>query len=285
MSRVIDVLREQGLSPRLAREAMTSGKVRLRGVPVADGGRFCTAAELKYDPSAPRVQMGRDAIFLQVSPRWVVVWKPSGMLSVRAPGREGEPTVVGAVARQFGEAHAVHRLDEGTSGCMLVARDPEAQEALKALFEAHNVERRYLALAHGRVAREPRRIQSVLIRDRGDGRRGSAIGPSREGKPAETEITGLQPVQLSGGACTLVEARLFTGRTHQVRIHLSEAGTPVLGDSLYAPRAVSERFPRLALHAAVLGFADPFTGAAVRWDTGLPDDIDRAVRGATGSTS
>lgn len=283
MVRVIDILKERGLSAREAREAMASGKVRVGGVPVGDGGRFCDPRSLQFDPSAPRLQLGRDAVFLQVNPRWVVVWKPSGMLAVRAPGRDGEPTVVGAVARQFGQAHAVHRLDEGTSGCMLVARDLESQERLKVLFEHHEVERRYLALAHGRVPAEPKRIRSVLLRDRGDGKRGSAIGPvppGAEGKPAETEIRGVKGVKLPGGFCTLVEARLFTGRTHQVRIHLSEAGHPVLGEPLYAQRTIMDRFPRLALHAAVLGFVDPFDGTAIRWDTGLPDDIDRAVRGA-----
>lgn len=282
MVRVIDLLRALGLSSSGAREAMASGKVRVGGVPVGDGGRFCDPAALVYDPSAPRVHLGRDAVFLQVNPRWVVVWKPSGMLSVRAPGREGEVTVVGAVARQFGGGFAVHRLDEGTSGCMLVARDEDSQERLKALFEDHTIERRYLALADGRVAPEPRRIASVLIRDRGDGRRGSAVGPvgNGEGRPAETEITGLRRVKFPGGACTLVEARLFTGRTHQVRIHLAESGHAVLGDVLYGSKPVAARFPRLALHAAVLGFTDPFSGALVRWDTGLPDDMDRAVRGA-----
>ncbi len=283
MVRVIDVLKERGLSAREAREAMTSGKVRVRGVPVGDGGRFCEPDDLLFDSTAPRLQLGRDAVFLQVHPRWVVVWKPSGMLAVRAPGRDGEPTVVGAVARQFKQAYAVHRLDEGTSGCMLVARDLESQERLKALFEKHEVERRYFALAQGRVPQEPRRIRSVLLRDRGDGKRGSAIGPvppGAEGKPAESEIRGVKGVKLPGGFCTLVEAQLFTGRTHQVRIHLAEAGHPVLGEPLYATRAVTERFPRLALHAAVLGFVDPFDGSLVRWDIGLPDDIDRAVRGA-----
>lgn len=283
MVRVIDILKERGLSAREAREAMASGKVRENGVPVGDGGRFCEPASLQYTPSAPRVQLGRDAVFLEVNARWVVVWKPSGMLSVRAPGRDGEPTVVGAVARQFGQGHAVHRLDEGTSGCMLVARDEAAQLELKALFEVHEVERVYLALVHGRVPAEVRRIQTVLLRDRGDGKRGSAIGPvppGAEGKPAETEVRGLRPVRLSGGPCTLIEARLHTGRTHQVRIHLSEAGHPVLGEPLYAVRAMADRFPRLALHAAVLGFVDPFDGRKVRWDTGLPDDMDRAVRGA-----
>ncbi len=282
MPRVIDLLRQKGLSSAGARDAMATGKVRVCGVPVGDGGRECGAADLVYDPAAPRVVLGRDVAFLQVHPRWVIVWKPSGMLAVRAPGRDGEPTVVGAVARQLGKALAVHRLDEGTSGCMLVARDEEAQDRLKAIFERHEVERRYLAIASGRVPEEPRRVESVLIRDRGDGRRGSAIGHvgNGEGKPAVTVVRGLRPVRVGSMTATLVEATLETGRTHQVRIHLAEGGHPVLGDSLYGPRTVAEAFPRLALHAAVLGFTDPFDGVQVRWDTGLPDDIDRAVRGA-----
>ncbi len=281
MRRVIDVLRERGLSGRAARDAMASGKVRLRGVPIGDGGRMCEPDAVRFDVGWPRLRLGLDPVFLEVRARWVVVWKPSGMLSVRAPGREAEPDVVSVVARQLGQAFAVHRLDEGTSGCLLVARDEPAQQALKAMFETHDVERRYLALVHGQVGPEPRRVRSILLRDRGDGLRGSAVGPvaSTAGKPAETELRGVQSVRLRGGPCTLVEALLFTGRTHQVRIHLAEVGAPVLGENLYTRGPATERFPRLALHAVTLGFKDPFDGTAVRWDTCLPDDMDRAVRG------
>jgi 23S rRNA pseudouridine1911/1915/1917 synthase len=235
--------------------------VLLDGVPTADGGREIDPGRVRWVPDARRIQVGRDPVLLRHDRHLAWVWKPSGWLAVPAPGRH-DPSVVRWVAKILGAGLPVHRLDEGTSGVMIVARDETSQAKMKDLFEVHAVERRYLALVRGRVGAAFTR-SSTLVRDRGDGLRGSGPG----GKPATTHVTPLQVLRQA----TLIEARLETGRTHQVRIHLAEAGHPLLGDPLYGD---GRGAPRLALHAAVIGFVHPRTGERVRVETPLADDLE-----------
>ena len=228
--------------------------------------------QITVDPSAPRLQPGRDPAILWRDPHFAVVWKPPGFLAVPAPRAGGHKSVLGAVKRALGEALPVHRLDEGTSGLMMVARTPAAQEALKDLLERHEIERRYLAIVQGHPPDRPTTRHSWLLRDRGDGLRGSTpAGTQPEG--SKEAITHLRLVEALGPKAALVEARLETGRTHQVRIHLAELGHPLLGDPLYAPRPVAARAPRLALHAAVLGLQHPMTREALRFEIPLADDL------------
>ena len=128
--RLIDHLKSLGLGNHAAREALSSGKVLLRGCPVADPGREIDPAEIRVDPNAPRVTMGRDPVVLHRDAHLLVVLKPSGMLSVPAPGREREPNLLSVLGRRFGSLWPVHRLDVETSGLMLVAARPDAQTAL-----------------------------------------------------------------------------------------------------------------------------------------------------------
>jgi 23S rRNA pseudouridine1911/1915/1917 synthase len=177
----------------------------------------------------------------------------------------------------------VQRLDKETSGLVVFARTVEAERGLGAQFKAHTVTRRYLAVVPGRV--QPQTVRSFLVRDRGDGRRGS--GPSSEsGKEAITHIA----VQEKLPAYTLLSCKLQTGRTHQIRIHLAELGHPVCGDAVYRgkvglpPIADTSGAPRLALHATELGFTHPVRGEALHWEMPLPDDlgafIDRLRQGS-----
>ena len=264
-----DVLRDRGLSGRSAREAAQTGKVRLGGVPSSDLGRAVDPAEVTVNLSAPRMVVGRDPFVLHRDPDLVVVVKPAGMLSVPAPGRR-DIDVVGFVGRLFGAALAVHRLDEETSGLMMVALTARAQQALKRLLEVHEVERRYQALVDGAFL-NPRTVDSVLFRNRGDGLRGSGEGrlDADDGKRAVTHFRRLEGLR----AATRIEARLETGRTHQVRIHAAESGHPILGDPLYASASIQRRSRRLALHAYRLEFRHPF-GGPLRWEIPLPDDLE-----------
>ena len=158
----------------------------------------------------------------------------------------------------------------------MLARTPEAERRLGDQFRAHSVERRYLAIDRGHPRED--RIESWLVRDRGDGRRGS--GPSGEGQHAVTHVRVVEEL----GPCALVECRLETGRTHQVRIHLGEAGAPLAGESVYdrpphgAPAPDPSGAPRVALHAASLGFAHPTSGAWMEFESPLPDDLLAVVR-------
>jgi 23S rRNA pseudouridine1911/1915/1917 synthase len=265
--RVIDHLKSLGLGNKEAREALATGKVRLRGCPIADPGREVDdVADLKLDVNAPRVVMGRDPFVLWRDRDLAIFWKPSGMLSVPAPGREDELNALAWAGRLFGSAFPVHRLDEGTSGIMMVALRPDAQEAMKNLFERHEVDRRYLALVRGEFPAEVT-VDDTLVRDRGDGRRGPGFGGRRA-------ITHFRLVEALRGA-SLVEAKLETGRTHQVRIHAAKLGHPVLGDTLYG----KERGGRLALHAYKLAFAHPFaTGRDIAVEVPLADDLEAERR-------
>ena len=169
----------------------------------------------------------------------------------------------------------VHRIDKETSGLVVFARSPEAEKHLSDQFRGHTVERRYLALVRGVPQQE--RIESWLIPDRGDGRRGS--GPAGQGQLAVTHMRIAERL----GQFTLVECRLETGRTHQVRIHLGEIGCPLAGERIYdrpvngAPLPDTSGAKRFVLHAAMIGIKHPGTGRSMKWESPLPDDMQQLI--------
>jgi 23S rRNA pseudouridine1911/1915/1917 synthase len=185
---------------------------------------------------------------------------------------------------------AVHRLDKETSGLVVFARTRPAERHLGLQFRAHSIERRYLAVVRGHA--RPGKIESWLVRDRGDGRRGSTPGgrqsrnqeqdkPGRgiqQNKTAQRAVTHVRVLE-NLGDFTLVECRLETGRTHQVRIHLGEAGTPICGERIYdrplhgKPVPDSSRAPRLVLHATRLDFDHPATGRRMTFSSAFPADL------------
>jgi 23S rRNA pseudouridine1911/1915/1917 synthase len=171
---------------------------------------------------------------------------------------------------------AVHRLDRQTSGLMVFALSAEAQRRLVQMFRRHTIERVYQAIVPGRV--EAQTFSSSLVLDRGDGRRGSTPLPN-VGKQA---VTHVRPIEYLEGY-TLLECRLETGRTHQIRIHLAEAGHPVCGEKVYHQPLFrkaakdSSGAPRQALHAAELGFEHPITGAPLKFVMRLPPDLARLL--------
>jgi 23S rRNA pseudouridine1911/1915/1917 synthase len=230
-----------------------------------------------------------DLVLRHVDDAVVVVDKPPGVTTHRSTteaaefGARGKRYLPSTLADRLpallpgGEpCLAVHRIDRDTSGLVVFARTPEAEVDLGRQFRAHTVGRRYLAITRGRPAEG--RIESWLVGDRGDGRRGS--GPPGEGQRAVTHVRVLEVL----GACCLVECRLETGRTHQVRIHLGEAGAPLAGERVYdrpvygPPAPDSSGSPRVALHAACLGFKHPTSGVWVEWESPLPKDLQAVVR-------
>jgi 23S rRNA pseudouridine1911/1915/1917 synthase len=168
-------------------------------------------------------------------------------------------------------------LDKETSGLVVFARTVTAERGLGKQFHRHTVVRRYLAIIPGKMAAQT--ITTWLVRDRGDGRRGSTA-VSGTGKQAVTHVEEVE--QLPG--YTLLCCRLETGRTHQIRIHLAELGHPVCGEEVYNRQAGAPPWPdesaapRLALHAAELGFTHPVTGAALHWTMPLPADLDAFLK-------
>jgi 23S rRNA pseudouridine1911/1915/1917 synthase len=236
-----------------------------------------------------------DVRIVYLDPHVVVVEKPAGITSLRHseelhwPARRKQiqptldellPRILAKKERSKGQrrgtvarVRAVHRLDRETSGVMVFARTVEAERHLVQQFRRHTAKRRYVAVVHGTV--EAQTIESHLVRDRGDGRRGSTTLPDA-GKRAVTHVRPLEKL----GRYTLVECRLETGRTHQIRIHLAERGHPLCGEKVYgkplrgkAPEDQSGA-PRLALHAAELGFQHPVTGEPMRFEMPLPPDLE-----------
>jgi len=172
----------------------------------------------------------------------------------------------------------VHRIDKGTSGVLVVARTSAARERLKAAFAAHDIERVYDAIAVGTL---PDRATFDTAYGRHPTNRKAFTGKPRTG--GKRAVTHVRVVERFEGACR-VECRLETGRTHQIRVHLSEGGAPLLGDALYGRpaksldvRRIGDALGRQALHARVLGFAHPITGEPMRFESPWPDDFRRAV--------
>jgi len=169
----------------------------------------------------------------------------------------------------------VQRLDKDTTGLLVFARTRAGRKGLEAQFRAHSIHRRYVALVHGSA--EAAVHDSFLIADRGDGKRGSWRGanPPKAAKRAITKVRVEARYRGPGGPLTLVSCQLETGRQHQIRIHLAEAGTPLVGEPIYDRGHRSRRLdaPRPMLHAASLGFRHPVNQRALRFEDPLPDDF------------
>ncbi len=263
-------LQTLGLRGGAQKRVLQTGKVKLRGVPTSDAGREVDPAEVRVEHNAPRIHPNRDLAVIYKDQHLLVVWKPSGLLSVAAPKRGRDPNMVTTLSKVFGACHPVHRLDEGTSGLMLVARSPTAQGLLKDLLAERKIDREYLALVRGHFPATPFSVETQLGRDEHSGLRASVeVGGKRA-------VTHLSLIETLPGA-SLVKARLESGRTHQIRIHLTEAGYPVLGDTLYG-RKSDRSMRRLALHAAILRFKHPLTGELLSFDAPLADDLERHRR-------
>ena len=236
----------------------------------------------------------------------IVVDKPAGMVVHPAPGSPGG-TLVNALLHHFGGALSgvggverpgiVHRIDKDTSGLLVVAKSDRAHHGLAAQFEAHQVERRYLALCFGVPdAGDPRlrgvrgvsfepggvmKIQSQLARHKTDRQRQAVVWSG--GRHAVTRAEVLERFADQAALCA---CRLETGRTHQIRVHMAHVGHALIGDPVYGGRrkvkagVLGEEaaqtvsgFARQALHAATLGFAHPVSGEALRFEAEMPADM------------
>jgi 23S rRNA pseudouridine1911/1915/1917 synthase len=303
---VADVLRRRlQLSWSQARRLIESRRVRLAGQVCADPARRVKVGqrlEVSSDAGSARRPArtykltGPEPTIHYVDEQVLVVDKPPGLTTMRHPEEAAEfgargkrylpPTLADLLPALLARSRSksgsgpilpVHRLDKETSGLIVFARTPQAARHLGKQFWAHTIDRCYLALVRGRA--QSKRIESYLTADRGDGRRGSTSVVD-QGKLAVTNVRALEEL----GAYTLVECRLETGRTHQIRIHLGEQGTPLCGDHVYdrplhgSPLADESKAPRPMLHAARLGFAHPRTGQQLTWEAPLPGDMAQLVR-------
>lgn len=285
---VAAVVRERtGASWSKARNLCTEGRVTVDGKRCLDpAARVSPDAVVAINEHAPKLEkgpLGKSAI-VHFDRELVVVDKPAGMLTV-ADEEGNKDTLVEyarVVLRRMDPGGkdvglgVVHRLDRDTSGVMVFTRTAEAKRVLAAQFRGHDIERVYHALAHGTVTEA--RIETHLLPDRGDGLRGSHghFRRARGDPPADARVavTHVRPIAALRDA-TLVECRLETGRQHQIRIHLSEMGHPLLGEKVYIRDYAGPRIEaaRVMLHARTLGFAHPKTGARVLFEREPPADF------------
>jgi 23S rRNA pseudouridine1911/1915/1917 synthase len=274
-----------GLSRRQAREAIEKGQVTVDGRLVREPGHpVAEGADVLWDPHRKALSRARLSLpRLFEDEALLVVDKPAGLLSVptspTAPGEED--TALLRVQEYARRRHPrrpyvgrVHRLDRDTSGALAFALSTEARAGLIALFRAHRVERRYLALVEG----DPRAEQGVVDLPIHDAYEGGRRRLARPGEPSHPARTRWRVVQRLADAA-LLEVELDTGRQHQIRLHLAHLGLPVLGDAVYRRRSgePSLEAPRQMLHAAVLGFDHPLTGAPVRAESPLPPDFQAVL--------
>jgi 23S rRNA pseudouridine1911/1915/1917 synthase len=303
-----------GLSRARIARLVAAGSVRVDGRPAAAPALRVhpgQIVEIALDLPPPESDALPEDIPLAVvweDRHLIVIDKPAGMVVHPAPG-SGQGTLVNALLHRCGPELSrvggagrpgiVHRIDKDTSGLLVAAKTEQAHAALAAQFAAHTVERSYLALVHGVPdAADPRllglrgvaaekggviRIATALARHPTDRQRQAVTFDG--GRPA---VTRLRPRESFGAppAAALVECRLETGRTHQIRVHMAYAGHPLIGDPVYGGRrraaaralgaevaATLDAFPRQALHAATLGFLHPADGRALRFESAPPPDF------------
>lgn len=286
-----------------ARDLVKSGRVEVDGRAATDAvTRMRAGQHLVIRPEAARVPRlalpAEDVVY--VDDDVLVVIKAAGTLTV--PTEDGEKDTLADRARAFLRGYAranaqaarddelgiVHRLDRDTSGLVAFARSFSAKKNLAQQFTEHTAHREYLAIVHG-LARAAT-YEGMFVRDRGDGLRGTfgrpfphgpKSFPARPPADAQRAVTHVEVVELlPNKGATLVRCRLETGRQHQIRIHLSEAGHMVLGETVYVREHRGPRLkaPRLCLHATALGFTHPRTGEAMRFEAPPPEDFLATLR-------
>jgi 23S rRNA pseudouridine1911/1915/1917 synthase len=205
----------------------------------------------------------------------LIVDKPAGVVVHPAAGHETGTLVHALLERGIAggddpvRSGIVHRLDRDTSGLLVVARSEDAYTRLQELIRDRVVERRYLALVRGRPRSRRGRIEAPIGRDRKDPLRQSLETDSPRDAITHFEVARLLP------AHTLLEVRLETGRTHQIRVHLAAIGLPVVGDPVYG--TADPELGRQFLHAAALSFPHPATGAPITAESPLPEELQAAL--------
>jgi len=192
--------------------------------------------------------------------------KPAGLLAVPGRGDDKQDCLWHRVRQRWPDAQVVHRLDMATSGLMLFARGADLQRRLSRAFAARQIDKRYVAVVAGRMPAAAGRIELPLLADWP--RRPLQKVDALAGKPSITDwqLIGYDDAQQT----SRLALQPLTGRTHQLRLHLSAIGHPMLGDTLYAPPDIAERAPRLLLHACALAFEHPLRGTRLQLRCELP---------------
>lgn len=282
---------EPGLSRVQIQRAVAEGRVLVNDKPAKAGRKVKTADRVSIRiPEAKPSGVMPEEIPLSVlyeDPFLLVVDKPAGLVVHPAAGHPGG-TLVNALLHHCRDLSGiggvlrpgiVHRLDKGTSGLLVVAKSDAAHRGLAGQFKRHEVKKTYQAIVYGEPRADGGRIEAAVGRHPTDRKRMSTT--SRQGR----EAVSIWRVRERFGAASLLEVDIETGRTHQIRVHLTALGHPVVGDPVYggagrirtvadaAVRARMKTMGRPALHAWRLGFTHPATGEAMRFLSPLPEDM------------
>ena len=282
-----------GLSRERIKALLEEGRITLDGKAVAQpslkpaaGAAFAIAVPAAIPAEAQAQDIPLVVVF--EDEHLIVVDKPAGLVVHPAAGNldgtlvnallhhcRGQLSGIGGVARPG----IVHRIDKDTSGLLVVAKTDAAHEGLARQFADHSIERAYLALVSGVPSPLAGTVRGAIARSNTN-RKKMALVEDGRGKHAVTHYRTLEPL----GSAALVECRLETGRTHQVRVHMASIGHGLLGDPVYGrtpsplrPLLAAHQFQRQALHAAELGFEHPVTGERVHLTAMLPADMNRLL--------
>ena len=270
-----------------AAQVTIDGQVVAKNYHVAPGDVICADLEADFQRRGSDLSIMPEPIPLDIrfeDDGLIILSKPAGLVVHPAQGN-WTGTLVNALAWHFdelGQAQGaerpgiVHRLDKDTSGLMLAAKNDETQIALQEAIRQRTVDRRYLCLVHGWISQDTGLIDAPLARDARDPFK-RAVSDHPSAKSAVTTFTVLERFEAGrfDDGYTLVECKLFTGRTHQIRVHMAYIGHPVVGDPLYGRRAVKANrgLERQFLHSYSLAFAHPVTGEELRFIDVPPGDL------------
>lgn len=288
------------LSRTRVKQLVEQGQVALAGATIADASAKVKAGQdyavlLPADqPAEPEAQDIALAVVYE-DDDLIVIDKPAGMVVHPAPGSPDQ-TLVNALLAHCGDSLSgiggvrrpgiVHRIDKDTSGLLVVAKNDRAHHALSEQFASHSLERAYKAVVWGVPSPTTGEIEGAIGRSPQDRKKMAIV--THGGKHAHTRYRVVRPY--ASGTVSMVECRLSTGRTHQIRVHMTSISHPLVGDQTYgrsraaklkaipesARRALAE-FPRQALHAYLLGFKHPTTGEVIRFVSELPSDISSLI--------
>ena len=281
-----DLSRERLKSLIVEGEVTAGGRTLNPSMKVAAGQLF--AVNIPAPAEAEAIAQDIPVNIVHEDADLIVVDKPAGLVVHPAAGNldgtlvnallhhcRGELSGIGGVARPG----IVHRIDKDTSGLLVVAKSDRAHEGLAQQFKAHSIDRLYAAIVYGLPRPTAGTVDTWIGRSDAD-RKKMAVHREGRGKHAVTHYRTIE--RLAGAA--LVECKLETGRTHQVRVHMAHLGHPLIGDPVYSRdrkgfKTILEtlRFKRQALHAKRLGFIHPLTGQKLSFDSALPTDMQELL--------
>lgn len=225
------------------------------------------SVQASHAPGAAHPQDQRPPVALHEDADLLVLCKPSGLLCVPGRGIDKQDCLSARAQSHWPGALVVHRLDQATSGLVVMARHADAQRRLSLAFEQRQIHKRYVAIVQGLVEAPAGTWTDIHLPIAADWeRRPLRVVDAVHGKPSHTRWRTLS--HDVAARTTRVELEPVTGRTHQLRVHMAALGHPILGDGLYADAATQARSPRLLLHAAELALGHPSTGQPMRWELG-----------------